>query len=550
MFYRKLSNFTSSILKKPMSKKAFSLIELSVVILVVSVATAAYISTSTTKLATEKVGNFDEKAHVIYKAMGRYLASNKKLPCPASLKEKRDSSSSYGAEATAADCVSAGVYQSSTAVNLIVGMVPVQTLGLSRDYAEDAYGNKLMYFVDKRLTRTNVDLNSFEDHIISNDNLLQLAWSQGNGVTFIIMGRGANGGGAFGVNSSTPSADSIQDEGSNDIRITNDVSLPPIGSYDNWIYTVSGPNQVFDDRTFYKKRDDLLNDFNQWSLVPCAAGAAETLYCGTNFTWPKAYAGQSVASNEDCPSSWNSPQARPTKKCGKKGVWGAVDKPCTSADPAAEACYEGYCQRTATYYGSGSQDGPNSQWYPSGTVVTLGCRSGNARAPGGSGTVDTSCSINGPFTMGSNRRMPAPTITCNSNGTWTLANDCTGCASCSAWTGVEPMDTSIISESMSCNNHSMNSSSIISACRTTNPSWYLNNGEWATVGYYKRRRCNTPCRDRNICLATRVWCVDGYLYAWKTYGGVTFSHDLGGQDWCNHDGNGYVNCGGHSQSCG
>ena len=50
-------------------------------------------------------------------------------------------------------------------------MIPTQTL--DSKLVEDAYGNKLFYIVDKRLTRKDVALNSFEG-VIKNSTLIQV----------------------------------------------------------------------------------------------------------------------------------------------------------------------------------------------------------------------------------------------------------------------------------------------------------------------------------------------------------------------------------------
>ena len=77
---------------------------------------------------------------------------NKRLPCPASIK----ADTTYGTEGTAAGTCTTGtgVYVSTAtgATKMVYGMVPTKTLGLSSDYGEDNFGNKIAYIVDRDYT--------------------------------------------------------------------------------------------------------------------------------------------------------------------------------------------------------------------------------------------------------------------------------------------------------------------------------------------------------------------------------------------------------------
>ncbi len=537
---KKLAN-----LKNLFKIRAFSLIELSVVIMILSVVTAGFLSTSVSSQNNAKLRSSNDNIPIIYKALGKYLLSNKKLPCPASLKEIRTSSTTYGTAATATDCVAAGVYKSTSQVNIVYGMVPIKDLQLDSKIAEDAYGNKLIYVVDKRLTRTDQSLNSFEDNV-SNTTIIQIN-ANGSAVTtaalFAIISRGNNGLGSFNSNSaSMGTASTISEELGNDLTSINDGASPPTSTFDN-IFSASSTNGSFDDIVFYKTRDQLFDELNLWSLIPCAAGAAETLYCGTSFTWPKAYYGQVVSADQTCPSDWNSPQKRPTKKCGKKGVWESVVDPCTTSDAGAAVCWVGYCTKTSTY-GSGSIDASYSAGIVApGTVITLSCRSGYSKAIDGgtSGSYANECGVN---SYSYDRTNVAPTVTC-SNGSWSgVSNDCTACRGCTGYSGYDQNPE--ISQSMSCNSYYTDLATIINECKNIGLS--VNNGSTINIGHTHSRKCkaggNNVCSERNVCAAATVKCLDGKFY----YQGSA-SHSLGGDDSCDR-GNGYYNCGSSSQSCG
>ena len=301
--------------------------------MILSIVVTALLATSNSRFNSDKLRASNNNIPIIYKALEKYLLTNKKLPCPASLREIKSSSTIYGVAASSSDCISTGVYKGtgSGAANLVYVMIPTQTLGLDSKLAEDAYGNKLFYIVDKRLTRTDVALNSFED-VIKNSTLIQVnndTIELTHSALFIIMSRGSNGLGAFNANSSDIANISIGDETSNDLISINNSTSPPTSNFDN-VFIAASVNSSFDDIIFYKTKDQLMEELDAWSLVPCNSyDANETLYCGHNYTWPKAYNGQIVSANEACPAEWNSPQKYPTKKCDKNGVWTQVIDSCS-----------------------------------------------------------------------------------------------------------------------------------------------------------------------------------------------------------------------------
>jgi hypothetical protein len=145
------------------------------------------------------------------------------------------------------------------------------------------------------------------------------------------MSRGANASGAYGANSSSsPSASSDSNELSNDASGITDNSYPTVATstFDS-TFVQSNSSANFDDVVFYKTEEEMFNDFDAWSLIPCtSASSTETLY-GTSITWPKAYANQIAVANNNCPSGWTSGLTTPTKKCGSKGTWGSVINGCT-----------------------------------------------------------------------------------------------------------------------------------------------------------------------------------------------------------------------------
>ena len=238
--------------------KAFSLIELSVVIIVVSIIAAGVLSVSVGKVSNNKVRITHERINEIYKALGSYVVANKRMPCPASIIAIKSSDSNYGVEGTAAGACTAGTGVYAGGTNLVYGMVPVRTLGLKSSFAEDGFGNKIAYFIDKSFTDSSLFTSAVGSITIqkyTGGAPSTVATSQ----MFALVSHGANQSSAFGSNSNgqnTVTADT--DEMSNDA--TTFIDLAKTAIFTNTLTASTERSTTFDDIIFYKSRDELLMD--------------------------------------------------------------------------------------------------------------------------------------------------------------------------------------------------------------------------------------------------------------------------------------------------
>ena len=138
--------------KKSREKRGFSLIELSIVILIVSILITGSLGISKTAINNSKVKVTKERMDAVYQAFANFLATNRRLPCPAVMTTAKGAAG-YGSEAaTPGDCINTFV-SSVNAPHLSYGMVPIAALGLDQDMAEDGFGTKFTYVVDKRFTK-------------------------------------------------------------------------------------------------------------------------------------------------------------------------------------------------------------------------------------------------------------------------------------------------------------------------------------------------------------------------------------------------------------
>lgn len=333
-------------LRKKNHRKAFTLIELSIVIIIISILITGALSVSVNAINNAKSKVTKERMVEIYKALGSYLLSNKRLPCPAPITDTKSGSATYGTASSTALCAStSGVSQSSSASNLVRGMVPVKTLGLSLDMAEDGFGDKFEYIVDKNYTVASsgtVPSNGAGDFGTSStsniiiyekpgSSAVQLtsvsgtdALNNNTAALFVIISFGGNKSGAYGYDSASRNPLSSDSEESSNLP----TSISDNTSYGANFYISSGNSDVFDDVLMYKSRNSLVSDFNSLSLIPCQS-TTESLYGGT-ISWPLAWYDQIVAaSSPTCASlNYNAGPTEPTKRCGAFGVWDVVINPC------------------------------------------------------------------------------------------------------------------------------------------------------------------------------------------------------------------------------
>lgn len=416
------------------TKKAFSLIELSIIILIISVAVAGILSSRISSVINDKVETTrGDRIQEIYTALKNYLVVNGRLPCPASLIiAKSSSDSSFGNEVGAVgSCSGSGVYQSTSYTNLVYGMVPIRALGLPNEAAGDGFGSKIGYVVDKRFTSSanfgtvgatsTITIKERSSTVVTNDAI------------FVLISFGANKAGAFDVNSSSQNTRSSDSE-----ELNNDLSTTTTPYFDNIFISSSSSSSSFDDIIFYKTRDDLIQDSESpssaLSQVKCAS-TVENLY-STTITWPQASFDEIAVASTSCPAAYSCGVAKPTKKCGANGVWGQIVNAC-------ELCS---CTLTnGQNFGVGAYyDGSTIASQSAGTVITLKCKSNYGSVIAtmiGSRTTNTNLDCGETAAGGSAyyteitggwRTNTSPTITCQEDGTWSsVQNDCVACRDCS-----------------------------------------------------------------------------------------------------------------------
>ncbi|HEU5046697.1 MAG TPA: hypothetical protein VFT64_02530 [Rickettsiales bacterium] len=136
------------------ASSGFTLIQISLLLTMASLAVVATLPSSRAKLDAGKISA--EKMNSVLKATRQYQAAHGFIPCPAD-PNLATGNSSYGVASAnsgaTSNCSGGLIYAPTSSPNHIaVGTVPVRTLGLSSDYAVDGFNRNITYAVDTGAT--------------------------------------------------------------------------------------------------------------------------------------------------------------------------------------------------------------------------------------------------------------------------------------------------------------------------------------------------------------------------------------------------------------
>ncbi len=337
-------------------KKAFSLVELSIVIVIFSILATLALSLFLNDKSGRGVIETKNRIDQIYLAMGKFLVINGRLPCPSSLKLVR-SDINYAVElGNPGECIYNGIYSIDNnlgSVNLLYGAVPAVSLGLPKNYANDAYGAKFVYVVDANHTRATSFPISGSDSFVtaaSNDIISIVDNKSGSPITvtndaiFAIVSYGLNKAGAFNFDVTAQNdRSSVTDEQNNDATSFNDADPIHTAIYDNTLVEASAQNE-FDDILFYRTKSDLMKDFANIGAQIfnfCQPSTVGTINCidyyshndsATTYSasWAAATSNQLAASTTECPAECLGGTKYSLRKCNEDGSWSAASIKCVT----------------------------------------------------------------------------------------------------------------------------------------------------------------------------------------------------------------------------
>lgn len=189
--------------------RGFTLIELSISVLIISLIIAGIVTIENQRIRVDKMSELDRKVEAIGAALYRYRLINSKLPCPGNSSLAR-SNANFGlqADGAAGACnagasISSNINSSDGAVSVFGGSVPVRTLGLSDDFAFDPWGRQFTYYVDKNANDPDNWTGIDGTDGLTDTNLLNVQDESGTtlneDVLAVVISHGPNGHGAFNV---------------------------------------------------------------------------------------------------------------------------------------------------------------------------------------------------------------------------------------------------------------------------------------------------------------------------------------------------------------
>jgi sugar lactone lactonase YvrE/type II secretory pathway pseudopilin PulG len=255
-------------MKAHASQRGFTLIQISILLVVASIVLVAILPSTRTTLNANNATTV--KLNNILTAMRGYEAKNAALPCPADASQPIGSTT-YGVPAANPGTGSPGnctggipaANYIDTANNVAVGMVPVRALGLSNDYALDAYGRDITYAVDTNATvcfsGTLPGKITVTDNGTANNTIAALVshGADGHGAWIPLTG---SSGGAVRLNAGSTDTNTLLNAHVNS-------SFTPYTPLTNFVR--SPPTATFDDLLVYKS--------NLWTLNAAPAASASLL---------------------------------------------------------------------------------------------------------------------------------------------------------------------------------------------------------------------------------------------------------------------------------
>ncbi len=232
------------------SYNGFSLLELSVVMVIAAILLTMAVSVGSSRIEAQKIQATNERILFIMAALDQYVREYNHLPCPADGSD--DSSAATfgvgdGTDTDGGDCLEENFDVATN--NVVSGTVPFVTLGLAAVVAEDGWGNKFTYVVDEDLTfvdRDDPPTVGYTDDSTPGE----IEVENGAGTTIasdvavLVISHGKNGHGAWrgkgGANRRDAGVADTTDEGKNShISNTYDeefVQIYPTSSFDDIIW--------------------------------------------------------------------------------------------------------------------------------------------------------------------------------------------------------------------------------------------------------------------------------------------------------------------------
>lgn len=333
------------------STTGFTLLEMSIVVLILGILLVGGINLHLSIVELSEKNLSSDRIYVVDKAIREYVLKNLHLPCPSNilLSETEDNyEENFGKELRGVD---SGCFTKNSSFfehgNYIAGGVPTKVLGLPSEYAEDAWGNRIVYIVDKEYARSKIGF------FASGGASMNIKGTQDTGekvvtnrAVYVLISSGQNGNGAFrdGIQNDI---DTNLDDAKNIISTKASTSYNPLdpGSSTNFnpVFIKDINNKNFDDIVYYRDKNSLIFELDLEDS-PCSM---KELHNVVDSNYPDSnnvncnhgicFQGTEIYSKSPCgdnmisenPNIDTDQNYKPSRRCQKYGQWSNIMYECT-----------------------------------------------------------------------------------------------------------------------------------------------------------------------------------------------------------------------------
>ncbi len=264
-------------MKKSPRFYGFTLVELSVVLIIIALVTGMGLMAGTGAIENAKRAQTGNKINEIEKALLRFRTRHERLPCPGD-PSFATSHASYGKELRAGLTVVCTTGNSTTPPFLITntsagtyiveGSLPTKALGLPDEYMYDGWGRKFAYAIDPKLANTNAFIfippAATSCSITVHNGAVLASGNRTTGGAYVLLSAWPNGHGGYTKAGTRNNASSTNaNEQSNchcDASAASAAPADPFKYVQRDLVGSATATAVFDDITRFKERWQLQND--------------------------------------------------------------------------------------------------------------------------------------------------------------------------------------------------------------------------------------------------------------------------------------------------
>jgi len=287
---------------------AFTLLELSVVLLIIGLLISMGFSVSKKMIDTAKLSATQNRMDAIEKSLLTFFQKNGRLPCPGD-ESLQITSANYGLEASAAnlDTCAGGAIAATYTTNATYvrkaaeGSVPVLTLGLPKDFMYDGWGRKIAYAVNPVITTSKYAKDYFplKHSVCSTNTAIRIKDASGSyrssSAIYALISYGQNGHGGYGYDGARYNKGAT---GADELANCHCTSAAVDSTY-NGDYIQRSPNPYIWGTDYF---DDIVRYKERWQLATEGGALNDDGYRGPDLAvaFQKAATGTVYVYNNQC----------------------------------------------------------------------------------------------------------------------------------------------------------------------------------------------------------------------------------------------------------